>query len=260
MTRLIVNADDFGWTRDVNEGIVHAHKAGILTTTTLMAGGPAFDDAVALARDTPSLDVGVHLTLVQTTSSLTGRTLPAAFPVLLRAIATQTIDIYGELAAQVRKILSAGITPSHLDTHKHTHVLPPVASAVAQIVRDFGIRWVRKPFDFGLTSGVAARLMRTQNSGLQRKLRDAGALTTDHFAGFALTGCLNEEKLLKLIEELPDGTTELMVHPGFCGEELRASSTRLKESRQIELSALTSPRVRSALRPRNIELANYRTL
>ncbi len=258
MTRLIVNADDFGWTRDVNDGIVHAHRNGILTATTLMAGGPAFDHAVALARETPVLDIGVHLTLLQTTSALGGGPLPQDIAGLLRDIVTRRIDVYAELAAQVRKIVAAGIVPTHLDTHKHTHMLPPVASAVARIVREFGIPWVRKPFDFGLTNSFAARLMRTQHSGLQRKLREAGARTTDHFAGYALTGYLDEAKLLALIEELPAGTTELMCHPGFCREELRASPTRLKESREIELRALTSPKVRDALRARQIQLANYR--
>jgi predicted glycoside hydrolase/deacetylase ChbG (UPF0249 family) len=257
LIRLIVNADDFGWTRDVNDGIVHAHRNGILTATTLMAGGAAFDHAVALARETPSLNVGCHLTLLQTTSVLTGRPLPAAFPDLFRAIALGRIDLYGELSAQVRKILAAGIVPAHLDTHKHTHILPPVASAVARIVREFGIRWVRLPFDFGPVSGLAARLMHTQKNGLARKLRAAGAITTDHFTGFAITGRVDEANLLRVIRTLPEGTTELMCHPGFCREELQASTTRLKQSREIELNALTSVAVRAALAERRVELANY---
>lgn len=254
---LIVNADDFGWTRDVNEGIVHAHRNGILTATTMMAGGFAFDHAAGLARETPSLDIGVHLTLVQTTSVVNGRPFPKDLAGLLRALASRSIDVYSELAGQVRKIIAAGITPTHLDTHKHTHVLPPVASALARIVREFGIRWVRKPFDFGLTGGLAARLMRTQHSGLQRKLRKAGAVSTDYFAGFALTGHLDEARLLQLIDELPEGTTELMCHPGFCRAELRASPTRLMESREIELRALTSAEVMARLKARGIRLESF---
>jgi predicted glycoside hydrolase/deacetylase ChbG (UPF0249 family) len=260
LIRLIVNADDFGWTRDVNEGIVYAHRNGILTATTLMAGGEEFDHAVRLSRETPSLDVGCHLTLLQGLSALTGKPLPEGIPELLRAIATRRLDVYSELAAQVRRIVAAGIAPTHLDAHKHTHVLPTVASAVARIVRETGIRWVRKPFDFGGLAGPSrwsARLMRTQRSGLQRKLRDAGAVTTDHFAGFALTGYLDEARLLELIERLPEGSTELMCHPGFCRDQLKASRTRLKESREIELRALTSERVRSALGARGIRLVNY---
>jgi predicted glycoside hydrolase/deacetylase ChbG (UPF0249 family) len=260
---LIVNADDFGWTRDVNDGIVYAHRNGILTATTMMGGGTEFDHAVKLARETPSLDIGCHLTLLQGASALTGRPLPGDIPRLLRAIARREIDIYSELSAQVRKMIAAGIMPTHLDAHKHTHVLPPVASAVARLVREFGVRWVRKPFDFGGLAGRtswSARLMRSQRSGLQRKLREAEALTTDHFAGFALTGYLDEARLLQLIERLPEGTTELMCHPGFCREQLRASPTRLMESREIELRALTSARVRTALEARGVRLSNYREL
>jgi predicted glycoside hydrolase/deacetylase ChbG (UPF0249 family) len=257
LIRLIVNADDFGWTPDVNDGILHAHRHGILTSTTLMAGGDAFEHAIELARQTRTLDIGVHLTLLQTTSALTSKPLPLDIPTLLRAIASRRIDVYGELSAQVRKIIEAGIQPTHLDTHKHTHILPPVASAVARIVKDYGIRWVRKPFDFGLTSGFAARLMHTQRSGLQRKLREAGALTTDHFAGFALTGFLDEARLLRLVDDLPEGTTELMCHPGFCRDALRESPTRLKESREIELKALTSAKVISRLKERGIELSGF---
>lgn len=260
MITLIVNADDFGWTRDVNEGIVYAHRNGILTATTMMAGGIEFDHAVKLARETPSLDVGCHLTLMQTASALTGRPLPRDIPRLLQAIALREIDVFNELSAQVRKMIAAGIAPTHLDAHKHTHVLPPVASAVARIVREFGIRWVRKPFDFGGVAGSpgwSTRLMHTQRSGLQRKLREAGAMTTDHFAGFALTGYLDEASLLELIGKLPEGTTELMCHPGFCREQLRASTTRLKESREIELRALTSASVRSVLNGRGVRLASF---
>lgn len=263
MIQLIVNADDFGWTRDVNDGIVHANRNGILTATTLMAGGTEFDHAVRLARETPSLDIGCHLTLVQGASALTGKPLPKDIPSLLRAIAWRKIDIYSELSAQVRKIVAAGIAPTHLDAHKHTHVLPPVASAIARIVRETGIRWVRKPFDFGGLAGSAswsARLMQTQRNGLQHKLREAGAVTTDHFAGFALTGYLDEARLLELIATLPEGSTELMCHPGFCREQLRASATRLKESREIELRALTSPIVRAALDARKIRLTNFAAL
>jgi predicted glycoside hydrolase/deacetylase ChbG (UPF0249 family) len=194
---------------------------------------------------------------------LTGQPLPKDFPALLTAIVSRRIDIYAELSAQVRKIVAAGIAPTHLDAHKHTHVLPPVASAIARIVRETGIRWVRKPFDFGGLAGStdwSARLMHTQRHSLQRKLREAGAVTTDHFAGFALTGYLNEAKLLDLIEKLPEGSTELMCHPGFCRDQLRASSTRLKESREIELRALTSPNVRSALDHRNIRLSTFASL
>ena len=140
MKRLVVNADDFGFTPDVNEGIVEAHRHGILTATTLMANGDAFDDAVKLAAEVPTLDVGCHLVLVGGRSLLPGRQpLPASVPGLLAAIVSRRIRLREELTAQMRKILDAGIAPTHIDTHKHTHLAPPVLDAVARFAEEFGV-------------------------------------------------------------------------------------------------------------------------
>ena len=122
----------------MNQGIVEAHRRGILTATTLMANGEAFDDAVRLARETPSLDVGCHLVLIGGRSLLTGKPCPLTVAQLLAALARRQIRVYEELAAQVRRIMDAGIRPTHLDTHKHTHLAPPVLDAVARIGR--GVR------------------------------------------------------------------------------------------------------------------------
>ena len=125
--QLVVNADDFGFTPDVNEGIVEAHRRGILTATTLMANGDAFDDAVRCARETPTLDIGCHLVLIGGASLVTGKPLPATVPQLLAALARREIRPYDELAAQVRKILAAG-DPSHPSRHAQAHA-PRAAGA-----------------------------------------------------------------------------------------------------------------------------------
>lgn len=260
MIRLAVNADDFGFTRDVNEGIVEAHRRGILTSTTLMANGAAFEHAVELARATPTLDVGCHLTLVGG-PALTGETLPRSVPELLQRLALRRVRVYDEMAAQVRRIKQAGLNPTHLDTHKHTHLAPPVLTAVARIAREFGISWVRRPFDFSPLAqrGVGARIKRV-GLGLQR-MRFArvleGLRTTDYFVGLAVTGHLGVDEMERIIQRLPRGFTELMCHPGHCGVELRAAPTRLKESRERELEALLSPRVRKAIEARGVELTGF---
>lgn len=258
MKYLIPNADDFGYTRDVNEGIVHAHREGILTATTLMANGAAFDHAVALAGENPGLDVGVHLVLVG------GAGLPASVSSLMVEIARGRIAIYDELSAQIRKVLAAGLRPSHLDTHKHTHLLPPVLDAVARIASEFEIPWVRRPFDYPLNVGSVPWRRQMVSRGLgfararfHRVLTRHGCRTTDHFAGFQITGHYGAPELARLIRELPEGVTEFMCHPGFCTEELRAAPTRLKESRQRELDALTSGEVRAAIEESNVTLARY---
>jgi len=265
--RLVVNADDFGFTPDVNRGILVAHRDGILTASTVMANGEAFDDAVRLARDTPSLDVGCHLVLISGRSVLPPYSpLPASAPELLRALAAGRIRVYDELAAQVRKILAAGIAATHLDTHKHTHLAPPVLDAVARLSQEFEIRWVRRPFDLPLTSG-APFLKRATSGALQllrgrfhRVLARHGCRTTDHFAGFQITGRFRAPELAQLIRQLPEGLTEFMCHPGYCGDDLRRARTRLKESRERELEALVAPEVRAALVEEGVDLVNYRML
>jgi predicted glycoside hydrolase/deacetylase ChbG (UPF0249 family) len=258
---LVVNADDFGFTRDVNRGIMQAHRDGILTATTLMADGPAFDDAVRLAKDNPALDIGVHLVLVGQTP------YPKTVAQLTRAVMLGKIRIYDELSAQVRKVLDAGLRPSHLDTHKHTHLLPPVLEAVGRISAEFKIHWVRRPFDFpidarGISFGKRAvsRAFGTVRGRFERVLASHGCRSTDHFAGFRITGKFDASDVAALIRALPEGSTEFMCHPGFCTEELRGASTRLKESREAELRALTDPSLRGVLKESGVELATFSSL
>jgi chitin disaccharide deacetylase len=267
--QLVVNADDFGFTPDVNEGIVEAHREGILTATTLMANGAAFDDAIRWAREVPTLDIGCHLVLIGGVSLGTGRPLPSSVPQLLAALARREIRPYDELATQVRKILAAGLRPTHLDTHKHTHLAPPVLDAVAQLGREFGIRWVRRPFDFPLNAlrGTVPRLKRLTSDALgvmrrrfHRVLAAHDCRTTDHFAGFQITGRFKAGELVQLFAALPEGSTELMCHPGRCGAALRSARTRLKESREDELRALIAPEVRHAIERNGIDLVNYTQL
>ncbi|HEY3743245.1 MAG TPA: ChbG/HpnK family deacetylase [Bryobacteraceae bacterium] len=267
MKTLLVNADDFGFTRDVNSGIIEAHTSGILTATTLMANGAAFDDAIVLARETPTLDVGCHLVLVGGSSLVTGRPFPVTVRELLRTIVLRRIDPYAELKAQIQRIVDAGLRPVHMDTHKHTHLFPPVLDAVARLSREFGIRWIRRPFDFPMESGGMPLSKRLVSSAfgivrprLERVLRENGCRSTDYFAGFSITGRFGARQVVELIRALPEGSTEFMVHPGHCTDELRATRTRLKESRAQELAALVAPEVRRALDEAGVKLSGYRAL
>ena len=267
--QLVVNADDFGFTPDVNEGIVEAHRHGILTAATLMANGEAFDDAVRLARETPSLDVGCHLVLVGGRSLVTGEPLPATITHLLGALALRQIRVYDELRAQVRRTMDSGLQPSHLDTHKHTHLAPQVLEAVARIGEEFRIPWIRRPLDFplGAARGTVPVLKRLTSDALgflrgpiHRAIRQHGCRTTDHFAGFQITGRWCTRELIELIALIPEGSTELMCHPGRCGPALCSAPTRLKQSREEELRALVAPEVRKAIDQAGIDLVNFRQL
>ncbi len=267
MRTLVVNADDFGFTPDVNDGIIAAHRDGILTATTLMANGRAFDHALARAAENPDLDIGCHLVLVGGQSIVDGRPLPASIGDLLKQVGRRGWDPYTELRAQIERIRQAGIRPTHLDTHKHTHLIPSVLEAVARLSQEYSIPWVRRPFDFPLSGGPAPfwRRVVAQSLGSLRPkfhhvLNRRGCRITDHFAGFALTGDFGAQDLVRVIRNLPEGVTEFMCHPGFCRDELRSAQTRLKESREKELQALSDASVRAALAAENVRLARYRDL
>jgi len=264
--QLVVNADDFGFTPDVNEGIVEAHRNGILTSATLMANGAAFDDAIRLAREAPTLDIGCHLVLISGASLCSGKPLPGSVPQLAAALARRQIDVYDELSAQVRRILAAGVQPTHLDTHKHTHLAPPVLDAVARLGKEFGIPWVRRPLDFPMNAvhGGVPRFKRITSDAMgllrrrfHRVLEQYGCRTTDYFAGFQITGRFRTAELVRLMSVIPEGSTELMCHPGRCRDALRGARTRLKESRERELEALTARETRDALERNDIDLVNY---
>ncbi|MBI4892360.1 MAG: ChbG/HpnK family deacetylase [Acidobacteria bacterium] len=266
MRLLTVNADDFGFTRGVNSGIVEAHLRGILTSTTLMANGTAFDDAVQLARQHPTLDIGVHFVLVQGNALLDGRPLPRTPAELVRTVAMGRLDLMGELRAQMDRIASAGIRVTHADAHKHTHLLPPVLDAVARVCAERGVKWVRRPLDMTLTGASSAvpwkkrlvsRALWLLEGRFESALRRRSLRRTDGFWGFQVTGRYSAEDVIQLIRNLPEGVTEFMVHPGHCDEELRGAATRLRQSRADELRVLTDPRVVDAIREAQVRLTGY---
>ena len=287
MKELILNADDFGLTRGVNQGIIRAHRDGILTSATLMAAGPAFDDAVSLARANPQLGVGCHLVLTggapvapcREIPSLVGgaRRLPESLGILLARISLGKVraeDLERELRAQIEKIRRAGIEPTHVDTHKHTHAHPVVMRALGRVARELGITRVRKPTEDLRDSWASVR-----NDGkiMSRQLAAAAAAKVvalrfqaiagqyglkypGHFLGLAMTGRLGPRGLRHLIDMLPEGRTEIMVHPGVCDAELTSTGTRLRKQRQVELEGVVDPGVKRAVMEQEIRLISFREL
>lgn len=261
--RLIINADDFGLTPGINHAIAELHDAGALTSATLMAAGPAFEHAVALAQTRPTLGIGCHIVLTdgdpvsqpRTIPSLmarNGRTLRPSLVGFLAALLTNQIDptdIEREAIAQIQRLQAAGLTVTHLDTHKHTHIFPPVARALFRAAARTGVHAIRNPFEqpwsFRLATGDPARtsqvrLLNTMKRRFlnQPALRSGQIRTTDGTIGVSATGSLDETTLRNLLEALPEGTWELVCHPGYNDADLAAVVTRLRETREIERQAL----------------------
>ena len=287
MKRLIVNADDFGFTRGVNAGIMRAFGRGILTSATLMASGDAFDEAVAIAKANPTLGVGIHLVAVGgrpvadaadipslvDANGLLPRTLTDLIKLLARG-KVRVEHVEREFAAQVERVRRAGITPTHLDSHKHSHTQPLVMTALARVASAFNIRAVRNPFErlrAPFVAGPSARRRRgvylkqavmsaavaPRARAFRRLTREHGLRTPEFFCGVRLTGLLDAEAVRRVIEGLRDGTTELMCHPALYDDELERAETRLKRERQRELEALTDEGVRRAISATGVRLIHY---
>ena len=281
MKRLIVNADDFGLHAAVNRGIRDAHSGGIVTSTSLMAGGAAFDEAVAIARDCPELGVGVHLTLV---GARPVAPMPAvaslvdgegkfceSYPVFLRRYLQGTVrrdEVERELTAQIEKVTRAGIRPTHLDSHQHLHVVPGISGMVLDLARRFTIPAVRIPAEpLGFFGGmsfsagrVAGRSGLTVLAGLfRRRALAAGLKTPEHFFGMLAGGQLNETALQTILQRLPAGTSEIMCHPGRPDTAL-AREYSWGYHWSDELAALCAPRTRQILEGNGVRLISFREL
>jgi predicted glycoside hydrolase/deacetylase ChbG (UPF0249 family) len=277
--RLILNADDFGLTPGINRAIAELHVAGCLTSATLMATGPAFDDAVRIARHQPTLGIGCHIVLVDGTPVLPPETLPTLCPngrtfrprltdfardVLIGRI--EPDEIQSEAAAQIRRIQEAGIYPTHLDTHKHAHIFTRVAKALYLAAQRTGVRAIRNPFEPRHIHSHALLKRRIEIAALHLlqpsyRRATAGILTTDGTLGIAATGSVTARTLRGILESLPaDGTYELVCHPGHNDADLEAVSTRLREHREIELHALLHEIPRILTLPNAPTLIHYSEL
>ena len=262
MSRLIVNADDFGLTSGVNRAIVELHRARVLTSTTLMAGARATGEAIALAHAHPSLGVGCHLVLIDGEPILPATRIPSLidkgtgmFPSTLTAFLGRLLtgriraaEIEEEATAQILSLLDRGVKLTHVDTHKHSHMFPGVLRPILRAARAAGIFSVRNPFEpeWAVHAIPRASWMRSAEVWALRKfgpyfrriLGEEGFVTTDGTIAVAGTGVLDVDGLRSLLEKTPPGTWELVTHPGYNDAELAQVRTRLRGSRDIEREAL----------------------
>lgn len=281
MRRLIVTADDFGLSSGVNHAVELAWQQGILTQTSLMAGGTAFDEAVAIARHNPGLQVGLHLTLVQGRPVLPPEKIPGlvgtdgCFPDNPVAVGmklffdpTLRLQLRAEIEAQINRIKQAGIPLSHIDGHLNIQMHPTVFALLIELMPLHGIT------SFRITRERLLRNLRHDRSRIVGKTMERlifGALSAHavpsltwhgivHAAevkGMLNSGRITEAYLLAVLKELSSGTTELYLHPG-CLPDDEISRRMPDYQHEQELAALLSPAVKQRLRELDIRLCNYR--
>jgi chitin disaccharide deacetylase len=286
LRRLIVNADDFGFTPGVNRAIVEAHTLGIVTSSTLMANGPAFGEATQMAKASSALSVGCHIVLIDgepvlDPSRLSTITRSRKFRDGLKTFAARALtrrmnagEIESEARAQIQKIQSAGIAVSHIDTHKHTHIFPQILRPLLRAARGCGVRALRNPFGprFPLRSSqllsqpnlwtrfAELRILSRFAGQFRRAVDREGFATPDGTLGIEVTGTLDERLFQAISQSIPDGTWEFVCHPGYNDADLAAAKTRLRESRELELKVLTMPAAREVLAQAGVQLISYRDL
>jgi hopanoid biosynthesis associated protein HpnK len=280
MNRLIVNADDFGLSEKVNEGILDAHLHGIVTSASIMANGEAFEHAIDICKSTPTLDIGVHLTLVGEEPVVSSEHLPSLVNgegrlhshateflkrYLMRKICFQ--EVRKELEAQVISVISRGINVSHLDSHQHLHMLPKNWTVAVALARKYGIRAIRVSNE---RLHINVDMLRTNGSGsrvihsfvlkfLSRLRKNADVVRTDHFVGFLFSGNLSKENLQTVLQKLPPtGTCEIMCHPGAYDPDSRY--THWRYNWPGELSALTDQEILQFVKHNRIKLISYQQL
>ncbi|HZV76662.1 MAG TPA: hopanoid biosynthesis-associated protein HpnK [Candidatus Babeliales bacterium] len=265
MKRLILNADDFGTAREVNEAVEKAHRDGVLQAASLMVGAPAADDAIERARRLPKLAVGLHVVLVNGRPVLPAGRVPdlvdergdfltdlvrAGFRFFFRpGIRAQ---LAAEIRAQFERFAATGLTLDHADAQSHMHVHPAVFRLVLQIGREFGLRAVRIPREpFGGTRTIEPWL-----ALMRARAQRAGVFCNDYAFGVNEAGALDETRVLELLERLPDGVTEIFFHPATAPFDGADRGTE-RYQWEAELAALTSPRVREAIARNGIESTTY---
>ncbi len=266
MRRLIVNADDFGLTNGVNRAISDLQHCGVLTSATLMARAGATDAAIGLARATPTLGVGCHIVLADGEPVLPARDIPSlidpktgSFHITLGAFLRRLLsrrirpaEIEAEARAQIQSLQSQGVHITHIDAHKHTHMFPSVLRPVLRAARSCGIRAVRNPFEpaWAVRASAGARwariaeitVLRWMQPRCAKIIAEEGFVTTDGTIAMVGTGVLNAAMIRSLLNRLPEGTWELVTHPGYNDADLARVRTRLRASREIEREALMTIR------------------
>ena len=282
MRALIVNADDFGLHEVINAAVIEGHRQGCITSASLMCNGDAFSGAVAISRANPGLGVGLHLTLVgggrpvahpEEVPTLVDKNgcLPKAYPQFLRRFCARRIslsDVRTEFRYQIEAALGAGIQPTHLDSHQHLHVLPGIIDIVLELAKAFDIPALRLPAEpVFFIGGAGFKPVRMATRGgltmfaalARRKVRAAGLLAPDNFFGMLAGGSLGEERLAQICSHLPEGVTEVMMHPGTDNMALRRRFG-WPYNWEEELAAVKSHRVASLLKTLGVSLISFREL
>jgi hopanoid biosynthesis associated protein HpnK len=276
--KIIINADDFGLCDGVNRAVVQAHTQGILTSTTIMANMPAARQAVELAKQLPTLGVGVHLNLfggkpvskdpcVARLLNADGEFTYSPSRLSLLSVVSRKIRnaIAAELAAQIQWVIDNGLKPTHLDSHKHIHNFPAIFPIVCELAKNFriaAIRWPFEPKEVSYEPWPSPGEEGRKRAGIIRVMakinwrQNPTFFKTQAVLGIAHTGGINIDFLEAAIINNRAETVEIITHPGFI-DGLDPTKTRLVQQRKVELDALCDRKIKEYFKEAAVKLVHY---
>ena len=270
-----MTADDFGAAAQVNDAVERAHRNGILSAASLMVSGAAAADAVARARALPSLRVGLHLVLVEGKPVLPAGAVPDLVDAsghfrtdMARAGAAMFFlpkvrrQLAAEIEAQFAAFAATGLTLDHVNAHKHFHLHPTIAGEIVRVARSHRVKGARVPLE---PQAVLGQIENHKASGvvaltapfarmLRARFRRAGITAPDAVFGLAWSGAMTAERLAGLIAHLPDGLSEIYMHPATGPYPGSAPGYQYEG----ELAALTDPRMPGLLAAGGIKTGGFR--
>ena len=259
MKQLIINADDFGLTEGITNGIIDCYKKGVIKDISLMAESDAYEHAVDLAKKNNIRNIGAHILLSEETNpSLKYYRFPWRY--FLGAVSDK--DIYLKVRNQLSKIKNSGFDVTHLNSHQHIHMTPRILKVFVRLAKEFGIKFIRFPFEakilnfFDCKNTLRVFSLRSMCVLSKAILVKSEIKYNDYFYGHFYSGNLNKEKLWRVLSNIREGITELTCHPGYLTDEIRLKYTWHRNC-ESELMALSDPRFLEEIKKNNIELISH---
>lgn len=267
MKQLVVTADDFGYSRNVNKAIIKCFRKGIVTSTSLLANTSYFEESVKLLKQNKNLDIGIHVNLTEFRPLTRAKTLTGKNGKFIKKTRwfegyyknADKKEIEKEIEEQITKTISSGLKIAHLNGHNHIHIFPKVIDAVVKLAKKYKISYIRLPIDANnknysnqknFLSIISKFSKKARNKILKNKLK-----TTNDFYGILNMHDMDFGKLLAIISSIKNGTNELMVHPAYTngkGDIFHQSTQREKE-----IQLLTSTKIKQLVKKRGINLTNF---
>ncbi|MSR86176.1 ChbG/HpnK family deacetylase [Candidatus Woesearchaeota archaeon] len=251
MQKLIINADDFGYTKEINQGILDGHRFGTITSTTIMTNEKEFDHAIGIYPK--SLGMGVHLNLTWGNSLITGKPFSKnnKYKAVLGRINPEFVE--KEYRSQIEKLLEVGIRPDHLDSHQHLHAFSPMRKVIVQLAEEYHIYKIRWPKE--KHTQILPSMSFINQKIINLKIKKCPIKTTDHFFGVLHTGQPRLKHFLSYLNF--EGTAEICCHPG---KQASQNKDRLYKTRQKELDILTNDLFLNTIKEKNIQLITFKEL